>query len=132
MAKLLAIPASRLVRNTLLATGWQGIRVALQALWVVLLARAIGPGEYGAFAGTAGLATAMGSLTGLGFGMLMVQDASRNHEHFSAAWKRALHMALISGLALWAIYMVAAPALFGTRMSLWSYAAIGLPELICF
>src|SRR5690348_17708871 len=78
--KFPAIPASRLVRNTILATGWQGIRVALQAVWVVLLARALGPGEYGSFAGMSGLATAMGSLTGLGFGMLMIQDASRNHE----------------------------------------------------
>ena len=132
MTKLFAIPASRLVRNTVLATGWQGIRVALQALWVVLLARAIGPGDYGSFAGMAGLAAAMGSLTGLGFGMLMVQEASRNHEHFSAAWKRALRMALISGFALWAIYMAVAPILFRADMSLWSYAAIGLPELVCF
>jgi O-antigen/teichoic acid export membrane protein len=132
MTKLLAIPSSVLVRNTMLATGWQGIRVALQAGWVILLARAVGPGEYGSFAGMAGLAAAMGSLTGLGFGMLMMQDASRNHAHFSTAWKRAFLMTLISGLVLWAIYMVVAPLLFRTHMGLWSYAAIGLPELVCF
>jgi len=132
MIKLSAIPASVLVRNTMLATGWQGIRVAMQAIWVVLLARAIGPGDYGSFAGMAGLAAAMGSLTGLGFGMLMMQDASRDRGHFSTAWTRAFRMTLFSGLALWAIYMVVAPLLFRAHMSLWSYAAIGLPELICF
>lgn len=132
MIKLSAIPTRPLVRNTILATGWQGIRVALQAVWVVLLARAIGPGDYGSFAGMAGLAAAMGSLTGLGFGMLMMQDASRDRAHFSSAWKRAFRMTLISGLALWAIYMIVAPLLFRTHMSLWSYAEIGLPELICF
>lgn len=132
MIKLSTIPASPLVRNTMLATGWQGIRVALQAVWVVLLARAVGPGDYGAFAGMAGLAAAMGSLTGLGFGMLMMQDASRDRGHFSGAWKRAFRMTLASGLALWAIYMVIAPLLFRTHMGLWSYAAIGLPELLCF
>lgn len=132
MKRALRVPGSLLVRNTVLATGWQGIRVALQALWVVLLARAVGPGDYGSFAGMAGLAAAMGSLTGLGFGMLMVQDASRNHADFSAAWKRALRMSLISGAALWVIYMIVAPLLFRTQMSLWCYAAIGLPELICF
>jgi O-antigen/teichoic acid export membrane protein len=132
MIKLSAIPASVLVRNTMLATGWQGVRVALQAMWVVLLARAVGPGDYGSFAGMAGLATAMGSFTGLGFGMLMVQDASRDRGHFSTAWTRAFRMTLISGLVLWAIYMIVAPVLFRTHMSLWSYAAIGLPELICF
>ena len=55
MKRLLAISRHRLAQNTVLATGWQGIRVALQAVWVVLLARAIGPGGYGSFAGMAGL-----------------------------------------------------------------------------
>ena len=120
----------RLAHNTVLATGWQGIRVALQAVWVILLARAIGPGDYGSFAGMAGLAAALGALTGLGFGMLMIQDASRNHEHFAAAWKRALILTLGSGFALLGLYVTTAPLLFHAH-NIWLYAAIGLPELVC-
>jgi len=127
-----AFAGHRLAHNTVLASGWQGVRVALQAVWVILLARAIGPAEYGSFAGMAGLATAIGSLTGLGFGMLMVQDASRNHEQFSIAWKRAFYLALLSGLALWGLYMGVAPFVFRIEGSPWIYAAIGLPELVCF
>lgn len=119
-----------LAHNTVLATGWQGIRVALQAAWVILLARAIGPEDYGSFAGMAGLAAALGALTGLGFGMLMIQDASRDHDQFAAAWKRALVLTLASGFALWGLYVAAAPRLFHVH-DVWLYAAIGLPELVC-
>ncbi|MGH8117928.1 MAG: lipopolysaccharide biosynthesis protein [Rhodanobacteraceae bacterium] len=132
MNRTAVTPRHRLARNTVLTTGWQGIRVALQAVWVILLARALGPSDYGSFAGMAGLAAALGSLTGLGFGMLMVQDASRNHEQFADAWKRAIYLALMSGLALWAIYIAVGPIVFGSRTSWWVYAAVGLPELVCF
>ena len=130
MNLLSKISGHRLAHNTVLATGWQGIRVALQAVWVILLARAIGPGDYGSFAGMAGLAAALGALTGLGFGMLMIQDASRNHERFAAAWKRALVLTLASGFALWGLYVTMAPLLFHIH-DVWLYAAIGLPELVC-
>ena len=129
MNLLLKISGHRLAHNTMLATGWQGIRVALQAVWVIFLARAIGPGDYGNFAGMAGLAAALGALTGLGFGMLMIQDASRNHEHFAPAWKRALILTLGSGFALLGLYVVTAPLLFHVHNA-WLYAAIGLPELV--
>lgn len=130
MNLLSKISGHRLAHNTVLASGWQGIRVALQAVWVILLARAIGPGDYGSFAGMAGLAAALGALTGLGFGMLMIQDASRNHERFAAAWKRALVLTLASGFALWGLYVATAPLLFRVH-NVWLYAAIGLPELVC-
>ena len=132
MNRLVNISRHRLAQNTVLVTGWQGIRVALQAVWVILLARAIGPSGYGSFAGMAGLAAAMGSLTGLGFGMLMIQDASRNREHFPVAWKRTLWIALASGIALWLLYVLVAPLIFRVNVSPWIYAAIGLPELVCF
>lgn len=130
MNLLSKISGHRLAHNTVLATGWQGIRVALQAVWVILLARAIGPADYGSFAGMAGLAAALGALTGLGFGMLMIQDASRNHEHFATAWKRALILTLGSGCALLVLYVGTAPLLFHVHDA-WLYAAIGLPELVC-
>lgn len=130
MSLLSKLSGHRLAHNTALATGWQGVRVALQAAWVILLARAIGPGDYGSFAGMAGLAAALGALTGLGFGMLMIQDASRNREDFAPAWKRALILTLGSGFALWGLYMATAPLLFRVH-NVWLYAAIGLPELVC-
>lgn len=74
----------------------------------------------------------MGALTGLGFGILMLQDASRDLRQFPMAWKRAFWMTLLSGLSLWAIYAAVAPGVFGIPTSVLLYAAIGLPELVCF
>lgn len=126
------IPTGRLARNTVLATGWMGVRVAAQALWVVMIARAIGPDGYGLFAGMAGLASALGALTGLGFGVLMLQDTSRDRANFPVAWKRALLLASGSGAVLWVLYLAIAPALIQTRIGILPFAAVGLPELICF
>lgn len=122
----------RLAQNTLLATGWMVVRVAAQALWVIVIAHAIGPRGYGMFAGMAGLATALGALTGFGFGVLMLQDTSRNHAFFSVSWKRALWMASASGITLWGIYLLIAPVIVGTQVGLATYMAVGLPELVCF
>lgn len=131
MIQLTALSRHRLAHNTALATGWQGIRVALQAVWVILLARTIGPRDYGAFAGFAGLAATLGALTGLGFGVLMIQDAARDRALFAVAWKRALYMALASGLVLWIAYTAVAPLVFRLPVSPWVFAAVGLPELVC-
>src|SRR5690348_16604624 len=126
------IPTGRLARNTVLTTGWMVVRVAAQALWVVMFARAIGPRGYGEFAGMAGLATTLGALTGLGFGVLMLQDTSRDHAAFAGCWMRALVLASASGTLLLAIYLAVAPVVLGTSMGTLAYAAIGLPELISF
>lgn len=124
--------SSRLARGTLAATLWQGVRVGAQALWMVVIARAIGPSGYGTFAGAAGLAGAIGSLTGVGFGLLMLQDVSRRPDIFPAAWKRANIAFLASGGLLWAIFVLGALPLLPSGTPAWQYAAIGLPEIMFF
>ncbi|UGB46564.1 oligosaccharide flippase family protein [Frateuria edaphi] len=97
-----------------------------------MIARAIGPKGYGEFAGLAGLATTLGALTGLGFGVLMLQDTSRDHTVFGACWKRALVLACVSGAFLMAIYLTIGPLVLDAGIGMLAYAAIGLPELVCF
>jgi O-antigen/teichoic acid export membrane protein len=122
---------SVLARNATLAVAWQGLRVAGQALWMIVLARQIGPSSYGLFAGMAGLATALGTLTGFGFGVLMLQDTSRAPERFAATWKNALGMALLTGAGLLLVFIGVAFALFHHEGTLAMYVAIGIPELLC-
>lgn len=117
-------------KGTLAVTVWQGIRVGSQALWMIAVARALGPSGYGGFAGATGLATALGSLTGMGFGLVMLQDASRDPRAFAGGWKRAIIACLTSGAILWGAFVVAAPLV--VPLSTWTLAAVGIPELICF
>jgi O-antigen/teichoic acid export membrane protein len=122
--------SGRLAKGALAATLWQGLRVGSQALWMIVIARALGPSGYGAFAGAAGLATALGSLTGLGFGLVMLQDASRDPAAFAGGWKRAVAVCVASGALLWLAFLFSAP--FVIPLPVWQLAAIGIPEVICF
>jgi len=121
-----------LARSTYLASSWLAVRVLEQTLWVVVLARTLGPGGYGLFAGITALAATLGTLTGLGFGVLMLQDASRQIGMLPAAWKKALVMSMASGVVLCILYVLVAPGMFAERVPRGVYAAIGISELICF
>jgi len=117
-------------RGTVAATIWQGLRVGSQAVWMIVIARALGPSAYGNFAGAAGLATALGSLTGLGFGLLMLQDASRDPARLATGWRRATLAYFASGALLWGGFVLIAPLV--VSLPRLQFAAIGIPELVCF
>jgi O-antigen/teichoic acid export membrane protein len=122
---------SVLARNAALAVAWQAVRVTGQAAWMIVLARQVGPASYGLFAGMAGLATALGTLTGFGLGVLMLQDTSRAPERFAATWKNAVGMTVLTGTLLLAVFVGVACLLFRGEASLAMYVAIGIPELLC-
>lgn len=110
---------------------WQVARAALQGIWAIAIARLLGPSAYGAFAGFAGLATTLGAVTGLGFGLLMLQMASRDMQRFSTYWYKALAAISVSGAFLAALYLAVAPAVTGHETSLMVALAICVPEVIC-
>lgn len=110
---------------------WQAARAALQGVWAIAIARLLGPSAYGAFAGFAGLATTLGAATGLGFGLLMLQMASRDMQRFPAYWYKALAAISVSGAVLAALYLAVAPAVTGHEASLMVALAICVPEVIC-
>jgi O-antigen/teichoic acid export membrane protein len=80
----------RLARNTALATWWQGVRLALQVVYLILVARLIGVQGYGHFAGIVALAASFSPLAGVGFNLVMVQQVARHPEAFASYWGRTL------------------------------------------
>lgn len=126
------ISSGQIAKNTSIATVWMALRVALQAAWLVFMAHAFGPQEYGLLAGTSALATTVGALTGMGFGTLLLQDASRNNEAFPGAWKRAIIMSIITGSILLAGYLAITPHIIKAQIGAGFYFAIGTTELLCF
>jgi O-antigen/teichoic acid export membrane protein len=121
----------RLLRDTAHVGFWQAARLGGQALWVLLIARLLGPQGYGTFAGIAGLATTLGGLTGLGLGLVLLQDASREPALFDDRWRKARDVSLLSGVGLSVLFVGLAASLFGGQLSLLSLAAIGVSELLC-
>jgi len=111
---------------------WQTVRIGGQALWVILLARLLGPHGYGAFAGASGLATALGGLTGLGMGLVMLQDVSRDPTLFGDRWHKALTTSLVSGALLTPLYVICGFFMLRHTVPLNALVAIGLSELLLF
>jgi O-antigen/teichoic acid export membrane protein len=128
---VLRIPRGRLARNTVVAVFWQLVRVGAQALWVIVIARELGPQGYGDFSGVAGLATALGGFAGLGLGLLMMQEVSRCPSEFKTYWRIALRVTLTSGVLFCIAFVLIGTAYIGAEMTSLSFVAIGLSELLC-
>jgi O-antigen/teichoic acid export membrane protein len=98
--RALAMQSSRVV-----ATGWRELRnsgtasmaagqlarLGTQALYFVIAARALGPGQFGAFAAAAALAGVVAPFATWGASEILLQDVSRSRQQFRAAWGAALH-----------------------------------------
>ncbi len=110
---------SSLARNT----GWMflgnGLRIFVQAGYFILIARALGPKEYGAFVGAVSLIALVAPFASVGAGNLLVKNVSRDRSVFSEYWGNALLLSAVSGILLLAF--VAAVARFALPGSIpWS------------
>lgn len=122
----------KLAQDTAHVAFWQALRIAGQALWVILIARLLGPQGYGLFVGAAGLATAMGGFTGLGLGLVMLQDVARDPSLFGDRWRKAIVTSLVSGTALVLLFVILASLVLGHDIPLTVMIALGLSELLLF
>src|SRR5581483_10599819 len=68
----------------------QGIAMAAQAFYFILIGRALGSHEYGAFVGVAALIGALSQFSSLGMEMILVRNISRNRTSFAPTWGHSL------------------------------------------
>jgi O-antigen/teichoic acid export membrane protein len=91
---------SSLVRNTIWMFLGQGLRLIIQALYFVEIARSLGTANYGAFVGVVALVGIVFPFGALGSGNLLVKNVSRDRSFFPAYWGRALTTTAISSALL--------------------------------
>jgi len=91
---------SPLVRNTLWSLGGSGTRLLIQAAYFIIIARCLGPGQYGGFVAATALTGVISPFVGLGCGLLLIKNVARDRRLFSEYWGNGLMMTLISGGAL--------------------------------
>ncbi len=78
----------------------QGIRLVLQAAYFVIIARTLGPEQYGAFVAATALISILAPFASLGSGSLLIKNVSRNRALLNEYWGNALLLILTSGLGL--------------------------------
>jgi O-antigen/teichoic acid export membrane protein len=124
-----------LARNT----GWmlvgQGFRLLIQVMYFTVIARSLGPQNYGAFVGVVGLVGVLLPFAHLGSGFLLIKNVARDKHQFRENLGDALLMTCLSAAALFGvvvpishfllpgnipmklIMMVAGSDLFGTSIA---------------
>jgi O-antigen/teichoic acid export membrane protein len=122
----------RLALNTSLSLLWQLIRVGAQALWLLIVARKLGAGGYGIFAGMAGLATFVGAFSGLGLGLLLLRNVARDPAQLGAFWHKGLRWTLGSGALLALGFVGFAWTMERSGLGWGALLAIGASEVVLF
>jgi O-antigen/teichoic acid export membrane protein len=123
-----------LVRNTLWMFLGQGLRLVIQALYFVEIARSLGAANYGAFIGVVALVGIAYPFGALGSGNLLVKNVARDRSLFPDYFGRALattaatstvlfallflssHLALPASIPLSLVLLVAGSDLFGLNL----------------
>jgi len=81
----------------------QGVLSAMQLLVLVVLARLLGPAEFGVATVFLAVTQVGGVMASLGLGPALVQSATADHRHLAAAYKVVLVAGLTLGLGLLAL-----------------------------
>jgi len=82
----------------------QGVAMAFQAIYFVLIGRTLGSSEYGAFVGIVSLVAVLSNFSSLGMEMILVRNISRDRTSFATTWGDSL---AVTGLGFLVLLIVA-------------------------
>jgi O-antigen/teichoic acid export membrane protein len=87
----------RLAANTIWLTAGNSAKLVIQAAYFVIIARTLGPAEYGAFVAVASAVAVIGPFIGVGANILLIKNVSRDPSLFAVAWGNGLLVTSITG-----------------------------------
>ncbi len=90
-------------RGSLWMISGQSAALAAQAVYFVLIGRALGSREYGAFVGVVALVAALAQFSSLGMEMILVRNISRDPDSFARTWGHALALSSLGFLVVLAV-----------------------------
>ena len=92
-----------IAQGALLGSGLMAARVLLQAIYLVMTARALSVAGYGQFAAVVSLVAIVAPLAGLGSGMVMLKEVAREPARLASSWAATLRLTIYSGLVFAAL-----------------------------
>ncbi|MGC1300439.1 MAG: oligosaccharide flippase family protein, partial [Alloacidobacterium sp.] len=93
----------------------QGLRLAIQAAYFVLIARSLGPKQYGAFVAMTSLVAIAAPFAGFGSPMVLLKYVSRDRSLLAGYWGNGLLTIAVSGALLSLVILAVAPFFLGRQ-----------------
>jgi O-antigen/teichoic acid export membrane protein len=125
-----ALRQNKLVRNTLSMLTGGAITMALQAVYFVMIARSLGPGQYGAFVGVTALMAALTPYAVQGVGAVLIKNVSRNRRCLAESLGNAILTVAGLSSALLALVSIASPIILSSKVPLRLVLLVGMSDLI--
>jgi len=120
-----------IARATIRTSFVLGLRLVVQAGTLLLVARMLGPADYGAFAAIAALAVLMGTFATFGTHLVLLAEISKKPDQRQPVLAYAVPTTLISGSVLFLLYLAAGQFwLANASVPLQVMACIGLAETL--
>lgn len=120
-----------IARATIRTSAVLGLRLIVQAGTLLLVARMLGPEQFGAFAGVAALAVLMGTFSTFGTHLVLLGEVSKEANQREHVLSYAVPTTLISGSLLFATYLAISFFWFsGMKLPLSVLVCIGITETI--
>ena len=128
------IQPSEEVKTVAVNTAWmltaQMLRVVLQGIYFVAVARALGAEAFGGFVSVLALVGIMVPFAGLGFGNLIVKNVAHNRDAMQTSCGNMLFMVATTGTALMVAAIILKPFFLAQSISVWVLAAVAFSDLI--
>ncbi len=104
--------------------------VFVQAAYFIIIARVLGPENYGSFIGITALASLVFPFVALGTEHVLLQKVAVKPQLFFTYWGNSLFILLVSGAFLSIVCLLISPILFTDKISLITIALIIIADLI--
>lgn len=119
-----------IAQGTIRTTFVLGLRLAVQAGTLLIVARLLGPDRFGAFAGVASLAVMLGTLSTFGTHLVLLGRVSRDPAERESVLLYAVPTTLLGGGILLALYLMITTLALGELGIAWpTLVALGVTEI---
>lgn len=121
---------SVLFRNSLWFLGGSGVRLVLQAVYFLLIARALGVEQYGAFIGAVSLAALVAPFSSLGTGFILIKNVARDCANFAHYWGAAMILTVVGGAILVCLVLLVSLGIWSNSLPLRVLLFVGVSDII--
>ena len=129
--KIIKISRKNLVKEASWLLIAKLFNVFVQAAYFIIIARVLGPENYGSFIGITALASLVFPFVALGTEHVLIQKVAVKPQLFFTYWGNCLCVLLVNGAVLSIVCLLISPIFFTDKISLMTIALFIVADLIC-